>query len=64
MSAPIIQLAAAARVYRADGVEVHAVRRVSLDAARVLHAEGIAAHSRLVTGNRPSYPVAPRDEGA
>ena len=31
MSAPIIQLAAAARVYRADGVEVHAVRRVSLE---------------------------------
>jgi hypothetical protein len=38
--------------------------RVSLDAARVLRAEGIAAHSRLVTGNGPSYLVAPRDEGA
>ncbi len=31
MSTPIIQLAATARVYRADGVEVHAVRRVSLE---------------------------------
>jgi len=38
--------------------------RVSLDAARVLRAEGVTAHSRLVTGNRPSYLVGPRDEGA
>jgi hypothetical protein len=37
--------------------------RLSLGAARVLRAEGIAAHSRLVTEGRPSYLVAPRDEG-
>jgi hypothetical protein len=38
--------------------------RSSLDAARVLRAEGIAAHCRLVTGKHPSYLVGPRDEGA
>lgn len=38
--------------------------RVSLEAARVLRAHGVDAHSRLVTGSGASYPVAARDEGA